>query len=93
MSTRDHDPQSAARRDETIGRAADAPAARGEHGRSAATGAQCERCGNPINEHEGVWVRDATGRLRVSTLAHLELRQPERVGLWHTGCLHTAPYR
>jgi hypothetical protein len=56
-------------------------------------GALCERCGNPINEHEGIWVRDATGRLRVSTLAHLELRRLEPTRLWHTGCLHTAPYR
>jgi hypothetical protein len=60
---------------------------------SHAAGARCERCGNPINEQEGVWVQDETGRLRVATLAHLELHQRERALLWHTGCLHTNLYR
>jgi hypothetical protein len=55
-------------------------------------GVRCERCDNPINEREGIWVRDQTGRLRISTLDHLDPVETEDARVWHTGCLHTGPH-
>jgi hypothetical protein len=56
--------------------------------------ARCERCDNPINEREGIWVQDETGRLRITTVAHLEPHEQESAShFWHAGCLHTGPYR
>ena len=48
----------------------------------------CERCGNPVSTRESVWLQDASGRLRITTLDAIEPRAKENVRVWHAGCLH-----
>ena len=55
-------------------------------------GVRCERCGNAITAREGIWVQLLDGRLRITTLDHLDQLEADCTRVWHAGCLHS-PYR